>query len=104
MTPKRFPDTIPVEQIRAEAEPLENGAESETLVRAETQTLVQAVTHYSGVGRPVVMALIRHILERVDALNLTVHIQKTREYLTKLTALLTTLAMNYVYTDKFFED
>ena len=55
-------------------------------------------------GRPVVAALLRHIIERADALNLTVHIQKTREYLTKLTALLTTLAMNYVYTDRFFED
>jgi hypothetical protein len=77
---------------------------AETLLRAETQTLLQAVTHYSGVGRPVVKALIDHIVQRADALNLTVHIQKVREYLTKLSALLTTLAMNYVYTDRFFED
>ena len=37
------------------------------------------------------------------ALKLTVHLDKTREYLTKLTSLVTALAMNYLYTDRFFE-
>ncbi len=78
--------------------------DAETLLRAETQSLLQAVTRYSGVGRPVVKALLDHMIERVVALHLTIHIQKTREYLTQLTALLTTLAMNFLYTDRFFED
>jgi lysyl-tRNA synthetase class 2 len=39
VTPKRFPDTTPVAQVRAEAEPLENGAEAETLVRAAGRVL-----------------------------------------------------------------
>ena len=38
------------------------------------------------------------------ALRLAIHLDKTREYLTKLTSLVTALAMNYLYTDRFFED
>jgi hypothetical protein len=36
-------------------------------------------------------------------LKLTVHRDKAREYMTRLTALITTLAMNFLYTDKFFD-
>ena len=78
-------------------------ASAETLVRAERQSLIQAVTQYSGVGRPVVLALVDHLIERTTALRLSIHLDKTREYLTKLTSLVTALAMNYLYTDRFFE-
>jgi hypothetical protein len=78
-------------------------ASAETLVRAERQSLIQAVTQYSGVGRPVVLALVDHLIERTAALRLCIHLDKTREYLTKLTSLVTALAMNYLYTDRFFE-
>ena len=53
--------------------------------------------------RPVVVALFDHLTERAVALRLTIHLDKTREYLTKLTSLVTALAMNYLYTDRFFE-
>lgn len=78
-------------------------ASAETLLRAERQSLIAAVTQYSGVGRPVVVALVEHMLERAAALRLSIHLDKTREYLTKLTSLVTALAMNYLYTDRFFE-
>jgi hypothetical protein len=78
-------------------------ATAETLVRAERQSLIQAVTHYSGVSRAVVRSVVDHLVERTAALGLTVHLDKTREYLTRLTSLVTTLAMNYLYTDRFFE-
>jgi lysyl-tRNA synthetase class 2 len=39
MTPKRFPDTVPLERIRAEAEQVEAGAEAETAVRAAGRVL-----------------------------------------------------------------
>ena len=78
-------------------------ASAETLVRAERQSLIQSVSQYSGVGGPVVRALVDHLLERAAALRLTIHLDKTREYLTKLTSLVTALAMNYLYTDRFFE-
>jgi hypothetical protein len=78
-------------------------ASAETLVRAERQAIIQAVTQYSGLNRPLVRALVDHLAERTRALRLSVHVDKTREYLTKLTSLVTALAMNYVYTDRFFE-
>ena len=76
---------------------------AETFLRAERQALVQAVTEYSGLQRPVVRALTDHLVARVSALRLTVLPDKSREYLTKLSSLVTALAMNYLYTDRFFE-
>ncbi len=76
---------------------------ADTLVRAERQSLIHGVTQYSGVSRGVVKSVLDHLLERITALNLTVHRDKAREYMTRLTALLTALAMNYLYTDRFFE-
>ncbi len=69
----------------------------------QRQQLLLAVTQYSGVGRGVVKSVLAHLEARTQTLNLTVHRDKTREYMTRLTALLTALAMNYLYTDKFFE-
>ena len=39
MTPKRFPDTVPLEAVRAEAEKLEPGAEADTSVRVAGRVL-----------------------------------------------------------------
>jgi hypothetical protein len=78
-------------------------AKAETLIRAERQTLIQAVNQYTGVSRGVIRSVVDHILERTSALGLTVQLDRTREYLTRLTSLVTALAMNYLYTDRFFE-
>lgn len=78
-------------------------AQAETLIRAERQSLIQAVTQYSGVSRAVVRSVLDHLLDRTSALGLSVEIDRSREYLTRLTSLLTALAMNYLYTDRFFE-
>ncbi len=83
--------------------PFTGKARAETLIRAERQSLIQAVTHYSGVSRAVVRSVVDHLQERTSALGLTVRLDKTREYLTRLTSLITALAMNYLYTDRFFE-
>jgi len=76
---------------------------ADVLLRSERQALIQAVTQYSGVSRGVVKSVLDHLVERVTALKLTVHRDHAREYVTKLTVLLTTLAMNFLYTDKFFD-
>src|SRR3954468_5058478 len=39
MTPKRFPDTVPLEAVRAEAEKLEPGGEADTTVRVAGRVL-----------------------------------------------------------------
>ena len=39
MTPKRFPGTVPLVSVRAEAEQLEPGTEGETVVRVAGRVL-----------------------------------------------------------------
>jgi hypothetical protein len=46
---------------------------------------------------------VEHLIERVATLGLTVHREKAHETMTKVTSLLTALAMNFLYTDRFFE-
>lgn len=85
-------------------EPAEAAAiPADTLVRAEKQAVVHAVTQYAGVSQGLVSSVVDHLLERTIALELTVHREKSRDYTTRLTSLVTALAMNYLYTDKFFE-
>lgn len=76
---------------------------AEMLLRAERQSLIESVTRYTGVGRPVTRSLLDHLIHRTATLGLSMHLDKTREYLLRVTALLTALAMNYLYTDRFFE-
>ena len=76
---------------------------ADTLVRAEKQAVIHAVTQYAGVSQGLVSSVLDHLLERTSALELTVYREKSRDYTTKLTSLVTALAMNYLYTDKFFE-
>jgi len=83
--------------------PEASGTGADTLLRAERQALLHAVTQYSGVSTGVVKSVLDHIVERTTTLGLTVQRDKAREYITRLTALLTALAMNYLYTDRFFE-
>ncbi len=76
---------------------------ADTLLRAERQSLMQAVTQYSGVSRPVVRSVLEHLTERTSQLGLTVHADKAREYSLRFTSFLTALSMNFLYTDRFFE-
>jgi len=47
--------------------------------------------------------VIDHLLERTSELNLSVHVDKAREYMTRSHVVGHALAMNYLYTDRFFE-
>lgn len=76
---------------------------ADTLVRSERAALIESVTQYSGVSRAVVKSVLDHLLERTSVLGLTVHRERAYQYITKLNSLLTALAMNYLYTDRFFE-
>jgi hypothetical protein len=76
---------------------------ADTMLRAERQALIHSVTQYSGVSRAVVKSVLDHLVERVTVLKLSMHRDQSREYSTRVTALLTTLAMNFLYTDKFFD-
>ncbi|MFY0573046.1 putative zinc-binding metallopeptidase [Cystobacter fuscus] len=84
--------------------PGEAPVRAETLVRAERQRLMSLVSQYSGVGRGVVRALVDHLLERTSDMNLTLHPDDSREAICRLVSLVTVLSMNYLYTDRFFEE
>ncbi|MDX2013746.1 MAG: putative zinc-binding metallopeptidase [Myxococcaceae bacterium] len=76
---------------------------ADTLIRAQRQELLAAVTQYSGVSRAVVVSVLDHLSDRTTRLDLTVKRDKAPEYTTRLTSLVTALAMNYLYTDRFFD-
>ena len=76
---------------------------ADTLIRAERQGLLAAVSQYSGVSRAVVVSVLDHLTERTTALNLTMKRDQAHHYTTRLTSLITALTMNYLYTDRFFE-
>jgi len=79
-------------------------ARAETLVRAERQRLLAAVSSYTGVSRGVVRALVDHLAERTAALGLTLHPDDSREAAVQMASLVTALTMNYLYTDRFYEE
>jgi hypothetical protein len=79
-------------------------AKAETLIRAERQGLVHAVSHTTGVNPAIVRALVDHLASRASALGLTIELDKTTEAITYLTALVSTLTLNHLYTDRFFEE
>jgi hypothetical protein len=76
---------------------------ADTLIRAQRHELIAAVTQYSGVSRAVVVSVLEHLSDRTTRLDLTVKRDKAHEYTTRLTSLVTALAMNYLYTDRFFD-
>lgn len=83
--------------------PEPSSARADNLVRAERETLLQAVTQYSGVSRSLARSVLEHLQERIALLNLTVRREQTHTYVTRLAALLTALTMNHLYTDRFFD-
>lgn len=71
------------------------------LLRENRQSLVQKLTYWTGVQRPLVKKLVESIENRVADLKLNAEIQREKEYLTEITVYATALAMNYVARGKF---
>ena len=59
-------------------------ASAAQMLRAERQTLIQAVTQYSGVNRAVVRSVVDHLTERTEQLKLTVTPDRASGYVAKL--------------------
>jgi len=84
--------------------PGEAPVRAETLVRAERQRMMSLVSQYAGVSRGVVRALVDHLVERTAEMTLTLHPDDSREAICRLVSLVTVLSMNYLYTNRFFEE
>lgn len=67
------------------------------------KAIVDKVTYWTGVRRPLVRALIGSIEERVTALGLAVETARENAQLVEMTAYATTLAMNYLARGRFIQ-
>ena len=71
------------------------------LLRENRQSLVQKLTYWTGLQRPLVRKLVESIENRVAELQLKAETQREKEYLTEITVYATALAMNYVARGRF---
>ena len=65
--------------------------------------IVDKVTYWTGVRRPLVKALVESVEQRVQALGLAVETAREPSQLVELTAYATTLAMNYLARGRFVQ-
>ena len=77
------------------------GEPAAELVRAQRGQLIQDLYGWTGVNRHLLGALCDELLERVQALGLKVAPQQSTVRLVSLAILMTTLVMNYHYTEHF---
>jgi hypothetical protein len=73
------------------------------LIREHRKALIDKVTYWTGVPRPLIKRLIESIQGKVAELDLRVEIARETDQLTELTAYTTTLAMNYLTRGKFVQ-
>jgi hypothetical protein len=80
---------------------LRNIRPSWELVEQHRKTLIDKITYWTGVRRPLVRALIERIIRTCRELQLHADTRREAEYLVELTAVGTTLAMNYLTRGRF---
>jgi len=73
------------------------------LLRENRTSLVDKLTYWTGVQRPLVKKLVESIESRVSELNLRADVRREKEYLTEITVYATALAMNYITRGKFVQ-
>ena len=73
------------------------------MLRDNRTALVDKLTYWTGVQRPLVKQLVESMEARVEQLGLKADVKKEREYLTEITVYATALAMNYITRGKFVQ-
>jgi Putative zinc-binding metallo-peptidase len=73
------------------------------LLRDNRKTLIDKVTYWTGVQRPLVKRLVESIEERVSALDLRAAVGGEKENLAEVSVYATALAMNYLTRGKFVQ-
>jgi hypothetical protein len=73
------------------------------LLRENQKALVDKVTYWTGVQRPLVKRLVESIVTRVGELDLRADVKCEKEHLTEVTVYATALAMNYLARGKFVQ-
>ena len=70
-------------------------------VREHRKLLLDKVTYWTGVRRPLAQKLLESIAERLKQLDLRIDRKREREVIAELSAYMTALAMNYLLRGKF---
>jgi hypothetical protein len=73
------------------------------LLRENHKAVVDKVTYWTGVQRPLVKNVVRSIEDKVRELGLIADVKTEREHLVEVTAYATTLAMNYLTRGNFVQ-
>lgn len=72
-------------------------------LRQHRKAIVDKITYWSGVQRPLIKHLMEHIEKRAEALGLFADAERGLEHLANVTAYATALAMSYMARGKFVE-
>jgi hypothetical protein len=73
------------------------------LLAENRKAIVDKVTYWTGVKRPLVRALVDSMARRVAALRLAVERAREAQHLVEITSYATTLAMNYLTRGRFIQ-
>jgi putative zinc-binding metallo-peptidase len=71
------------------------------LLRENRETIIDKVTYWTGVQRPLVKGLVEAIVSKVAELGSQAEVKAEKEHLTEVTVYATALAMNYLTRGKF---
>jgi hypothetical protein len=79
----------------------ESGQPAAPLLRERRLDVIDETAYWTGVSAAVVRSLVDHLIGRVDTLALCVDPQFPQRYLVSFTAMVTTLALNYLHHSAF---
>jgi len=79
----------------------ESGDPAAPLLRLHRMEIIHEITYWTGVQTAIVRSLVDHLIDRVDALSLCVRVGEPRRYLISFSAMVTTLALNYLHHSSF---
>jgi len=101
-SPGELPLDTDLQDIFKTSRRQKNGARpAADMLRENRKPLVDKLTYWTGVQRPLARKLVESIESRVSELGLRANVKKEREYLTEITVYATALAMNYIIRGKF---
>ena len=79
------------------------GRPAAAVVTKYRRELIDKITYWTGVRRPLIKNLVESIVTRVGELGLLAEVKNEAQYLTEITAYATAMAMNYLTRGKFIQ-
>ena len=79
----------------------EHGDRAAPLLRQKRVDIIVEIAYWTGVQQPTVRALVDHLIERVEALQLCVDDADPQRFLISFASMVTTLALNYLHHASF---